>query len=313
MTEHFPIVAPAKRSGFTLIELMVVLVIIGLLSSLMLAGLAGARHRAKVAKTKSTIRKIHEIVVPQYESYVRRRVPPATLGTSTNLMTTATNRLVAIRTLALYEMPDSWIDVASGTNPVLMWSGTMEGLVAGSVVTGTIPDFAFTGTARSFAAMKQALSASLTHQHRSSECLFMICSRGQSEPDVMEQFRSDEIGDTDEDGALEFLDGWRRPISFMRWPTGFVAPFSVVQVDDPVNRHDPFDPFRAEPAAFALTPLIYSAGADGEDGIVQLRSWTPVPRATIFAVTDDGQKPGEPASGVVTFRDNITNHDFYKK
>ena len=29
------------------------------------------------------------------------------------------------------------------------------------------------------------------------------------------------IGDTDDDGAPEFLDGWGRPIEFIRWPTGF--------------------------------------------------------------------------------------------
>jgi hypothetical protein len=287
-----------------------------MLAGLMLAGLSRVRQRAKADKTRSTIRKLNEIIVPQYESYIQRRVPVAALGASTNVLTTATNRLMAIRTIALYEMPDSWLDVAaSGTSAVLQSSIDMSGPVYATplTVTGTLPTPAFTPQVRGYGVYRQALAATLTHQHRSAECLFMIVSRGQSDPDLMEQFRNDELGDTDADGAQEFVDGWGRPISFMRWPTGFVAPVSMAQVDDPVNRHDPLDPFRAEPAAYALTPLIYSAGTDGEDGIVQLESWTPVSRATIFAVSNGGQMPGAPTAGVLTSRDNITNHDFYTK
>jgi hypothetical protein len=278
------------------VELMVVIVIISILSSLMLAGLAVAQSRSKADKTRSTIRKLHEIVVPQYESFLRRRVPFSTLGSSNNALTTGTNRLIAIRTIALYEMPDSWADVAT--------TGT-----ANTLASGTIPSYAWTGVTRGYGA---ARTATLSAQHRSAECLFMIVSRGQPEPDAMEQFRHDELGDTDGDGAFEFLDGWGRPISFMRWPTGFVSPYSLIQVNDPVNRHDPFDSLKLEAAAFALTPLIYSAGPDGEDGVVQLNSWTGANLAAIFAVTNGAappQRPGEPTTSTTSASDNITNHD----
>jgi len=314
MPFHPSTTTPLRR-GFTLVELMVVIVIISILSSLMLAGLAVAQSRSKADKTRSTIRKLHEIIVPHYESYLRRRVPASTLGGSTNVLTTATNRLVSIRTIALFEMPDSWLDVASNSSdPVLRSGTTIPGLVYANplTITGTIPSEVFTAKVRSYGAYRQSVQSTLTHQHRSAECLFMIVSRGLSDPDLMEQFRSEELGDTDADGAREFLDGWGNPISFMRWPTGFVPPFSLPQLVDPINRHDPLDPFRAEPAAFALTPLIYSAGADGADGIVQLESWAQRPRATIFAADNGGspvQKPGEPTSGMTTFTDNITNHD----
>ena len=62
------------RTAFTLVELLVVVVVIGVLASLSLAGLAGARQRGKIDKTKSTIRKLNEIIVPQYESYITRRL-----------------------------------------------------------------------------------------------------------------------------------------------------------------------------------------------------------------------------------------------
>ena len=307
MRERFP-QASVARQAFTLIELMVVLVIVAILSSLTLAGLADSQRNSKAAKTRSTIRKLHEIIVPHYENFLRRRVPlqppnppPAPRWTAAEV---ALDRLNRIRTLTLYEMPDSWADVAM--------TGTASTLVSGSA----IPSYAWTGVTRSYGAYREARTATLSPQHRSAECLFAIVSRGQLEPDVLSQFRQDELGDTDADNAQEFVDGWGRPISFMRWPTGFVAPNSMIQVDDPVNRHDPLDPFRQELAAFALTPLVYSAGPDGEDGIVQLSSWTGQTLTALFSVTNGAsppQRPGAPTTAVTTARDNITNHDLTTK
>ena len=34
-------------------------------------------------------------------------------------------------------------------------------------------------------------------------------------------FHESNIGDTDGDGAPEFLDGWGHPINFLRWAPGF--------------------------------------------------------------------------------------------
>jgi prepilin-type N-terminal cleavage/methylation domain-containing protein len=93
-----------QRSAFTLVELMVTMVIIAMLASLTLAGLAGARQRAKIDKTRSTIRKINEIILPQYESYLTRRVP-VTGGDRTAI---AQSRLLNKRRLMTLEMPDQW-------------------------------------------------------------------------------------------------------------------------------------------------------------------------------------------------------------
>ena len=110
MTRPYSITVPNQpaRRAFTLVELMVVIMIIAILSSLTLAGLSGVRQRAREDKTKSTIRKIDAVIRPMYDSYRTRRVqvtpglaPPAA----------ALEKLVRLRRLMVFEMPDSWSDV----------------------------------------------------------------------------------------------------------------------------------------------------------------------------------------------------------
>jgi prepilin-type N-terminal cleavage/methylation domain-containing protein len=302
--------SPLRKSpGFTLVELMVVLAIIGLLSSLMLAGLAGVRQRAKVDKTKSTIRKIHEIIVPRYDSYLRRRVlfPPGATP-----MDRATNRLRAIREVMVREMPDSWLDVFANHAAIPAPAGPQ------------FFDFRASGPVLSYAAFRSGLPANHADDYGSSECLYMVVAFGGTDPSNLDMFRADEIGDLDRDGAPEFLDGWGRPIAFFRWAPGFTSP---IQIDDSVTRHDPFDHLRREASAFALTPLIFSAGPDealnpatgGADGygLERLESWLgstpPVDMISIFtAVNSNNCRPGTPKPGNA-FLDNISNHDLVTK
>jgi prepilin-type N-terminal cleavage/methylation domain-containing protein len=303
------------RSAFTLIELVVVLVIISILGSLTLGGLAVTRQRAKIDKTKSTIRKIHELVVPHYESYVRRRVPMS--GSSGPQA-----RLLRTRQLLMFEMPDSWEDVAiSPISP-----GTLPS-------TSTVPPYAWNGVTRSYAAYHASMLAGplglgFRTNYPSSECLYMIVSLGLGEPDVMEQFRSDEIGDVDEDGAPEFVDGWGQPIAFIRWPVGFQ---SAIQSRDAAVQPDPFDPFRVStPVAYpgtsqrdyAVTPLIVSGGPDGASSQygVEFRvgGWHPAlvgssPSLTLRVVPTGPADPNPGAINAEVAADNITNHDLLSK
>ena len=63
----------------TLVELLVVVTVIAILSSLTLSGLLVARGNAQIAKTSSTIRKLNEVILPYYEEY-ESRVPSLQSG-----------------------------------------------------------------------------------------------------------------------------------------------------------------------------------------------------------------------------------------
>lgn len=304
------VAAVQPRHAFTLVELMVVIVIIGILASLTLAGLSGVRQRAKIEKTKSTIRKIDAVIRPMYDSYRFRRVvmPPGLERGVGALQLLKSKRAMIVR-----EMPDCWGDVPD------LQKGELEEL----------PQWLQTAAVRSYAMVKQSLSRR-TNGYGSAECLYLIVTRSGFEPDAMEAFRDTEVGDIDKDGAPEFWDAWGRPIAFIRWAPGFTN-YSTIQSGDPLTSHDPLDPMQKDPNGFSLIPLIYSPGPDeslndpnsgdsssgyGLVGLDQDQGWNQQSLDSICSQMDSEGKGliGSPdPSNPLAHRDNITNHDLLKK
>lgn len=298
------------RRGFTLVELMVVLVIISILSALTLAGLAGARQRAKIDKTKSTIRKIHEILMPQYESFALRRV--STSGS--DRITLAKSRLANTRRLLVTEMPDNWVDVQANT-------ATTPGAVA---IKARLSSLNVPGSR--FAMIRDGETDPLKtygNLYANAETLFCVVSSGGFASDAVEAFRSDEVGDVDDDKAPEFLDGWNRPIMFIRWPAAYR---SVIQSGDPATQPDPLDGQLVSgvsppspPHDWLVTPLIYSGGPDNgaldplssEDGFGITSTKTFPPSDPLWTICY-GNTAGT-ISNAATAKDNITNHDLTSK
>ena len=301
------------RAAFTLVELLVTMVIIAILAALTLVGLAGVRQGAKADKTRNTIRKIDALIRPMYDSYRNRRV--MNLPTQPDRLSASVQILEAKRRLIAYEMPDRWEDVPLPAEAGRSASGPKA-----------VPPGMRSAAVRSYAAARPALPNTL---YGGAECLYLIVQRSGYDPDALEFFRSDEIGDLDQDGMSEFLDGWGRPISFLRWAPGFVSP---IQIHDSTNTHDPLDPKRIDVAAYALVPLIYSSGPDGaaaapaDDqtgfGLADFsrldpskKVWTDPSRSMLqmlgSALNQSGVLVGTPASDEAL--DNITNHDLLKK
>lgn len=300
--------APNACRGFTLVELMVTLVIIAILSSLSLAGLNGARHRSKIAKTKSTLQKLNNAIVTHYDSYVSRRVP--TIGGAPTAV--ATDRLRKLRLLLTHEMPDGWGDVFVNVPAV-------NSLAAAN-------DYLKTAPVRAYAAFRASAVNLSPDVFGNAECLHMIVSRSGFDSSWLEMFRDDEMGDADGDNAREFRDGWNRPIRYIRWAPGFASPIQQL------NTPDPLDPLRVSGTPGnpdpQLIPLIFSSGPDGASAVAPDEGYgiTGPPAGGWAAVTDAWFPPlqagpttrpasvaplpgsvsvGDPAAA----RDNITNHD----
>ena len=63
------------RRGFTLTEILIVMMILGVMAALALAALSGAAELAKEQRTRAIITKIDNLIAAEYESYHTRAVP----------------------------------------------------------------------------------------------------------------------------------------------------------------------------------------------------------------------------------------------
>jgi prepilin-type N-terminal cleavage/methylation domain-containing protein len=245
--------------AFTLIELMVTIVIISILASLSLAGLAVARQRVKADRTELTIRKIHEVIMPHYEKFLSRKVPPVSYippAAAYEVVATRAATLLSKRRSLVFEMPDGWAD--------LLDTGTAA----------TVPQVALNPTPP-YSAITQRLRSMADVSYRSApfsdaECLWATVIRGGfADPAIVGHFREDEFGDKDQNGAREFIDGWGNPIRFLRWAPAFVSryqPSPTAGVD--TRSHDVLDLGGVDSLALTtLFPLVFSCGADGEPSI----------------------------------------------
>jgi len=268
-------ICPTARRGFTLVELLVVIVILTMLSAFVVVALRGAQQSAREAKTKATIAKLHGIVMEIYESYRTRRVPsmsdaemqaiakkslefdPATMPWTLNWV--ARVRLAAMRDIMRMEMPERWTDIQNGpqfvpvaSEPALhraYWTRCARQEMDGT--------FTFLATGTNYPA----------------KCLYLVVTMAGGE-DARSQFAPDEVAIDPDDGFCTFIDGWGRPIYFLRWAPGFndsdVQPNIGTETTPSAaaaSDHDPFDTRRVDPAAWKLLPLIYSAGRGGENGV----------------------------------------------
>jgi prepilin-type N-terminal cleavage/methylation domain-containing protein len=284
-----PATGQTLRRGMTLVELMITIMIIAILASLVLFALTAAQESAKEARTRSTIAKLHSMIMPLYESYQTRRVP-VQVPPNARPAEAARLRVDAIRELMRMELPDRWSDITDG--PAVLPSRP----------------------AASQAYLQRYNQASPDGLFQGAECLYLIVAH--LVEDGLTQFPQSAIQDTDGDGIPEFIDGWGRPIRFLRWAPGFRSP---LQTGNAAAQPDPFDPRRVHGNNFALYPLIYSAGPDGDYDIVSdtdppLRYSQLTPRNNPYHNPSGGQAIGTPADvgnppdGREGWHDNIHNH-----
>jgi prepilin-type N-terminal cleavage/methylation domain-containing protein len=278
-----------RRWAFTLTELLVTVTILGILAGLIFTAINSARQKARVARTKATIAKLHTIVMERYESYARRRVPINTAGRTAAQAQWA--RLNALRDIMRMEMPECPDDVIQEPK-----------------VTGV------TRPAISQAYLARYNASPPTPTYNVAEIFYMWVTM--TNPEARGQFAENEIGDTDGDGWPEFIDAWGNPIMFLRWAPGFLPANGAdtqVQTGDPDKDHDPLDPYRVDSNAWRMVPLIYSAGPDG---IYDIEIKADYDMTNPYAgdlgkpndLDNESRTASDRANGTLDHYDNIHNH-----
>ncbi len=250
----------ASPRGFTLVELLVVLTIIALLTSALLGALYASQEAARATQTRHTIAKLHQQVMIHWSTYRTRRLRIAPRGTNESYTAFATRRLELLWQVMQAEMPDHY----------------NEFLRHASVASGS-PFIVATWYNQVVQATPNP--SQVANANQAAECLYLFVTLGaRSEDDL--PLRSREVGDTDRDGMLEFLDGWGQPIRWLRWAPGFQLPGVSPTPATGAAAEDPFDPLKVsrliQPANNSqwnntptgyMIPLIYSVGPDGASGL----------------------------------------------
>lgn len=327
-----------RRPAFTLVELLVVMGVLAMMSSLVLVGLASAAEQARVARTRSQVQKIHELLMTRWEDYRYRRVEALESSDTTGL--TSTQRVLLkhryrvdkIRQLMRMEMPCHKEDVLFDATDQVANAGE-ESLARNAGAPALWRRY------RRTVASRTGDIANWTTPYDDAECLYMILESIQDgETNGLDFFKPSEIGDLDGDGMPEILDGWGRPIRFLRWAPGYRGVRSNLhRMDSP----DPFDPLNVRDGRsqdgsgnflhFPLYPLVFSAGPDEVPDIVLRFKITTDPQSMnhainpgagkvkndpyyIFHDTDTsedlqfGMEYDANGNGIAEYLDNISNH-----
>lgn len=286
-----------NRAGFTIVELLVVMAILLALMALILGGLWRATIAAKQKSTESAITALHTQVMRRWESYRHRRAPVDPPPPGTPIAQIHQVRIEAIRELQRFEMPDRWSDLTTG--PVRLKNPS--------------------GLAAAYQRKITSGAPAPSYDYQGAECLYFMLTTGAS----MEGTRSGDLariktGDKDGDRWLEFWDAWDQPISFIRWPIGFVSDdMPARSVVPPSENTSPLDPLGilvddGAPAGFRLVPLIYSAGADLQYGLQSKASTPGNDRRSNpnnpYEPISGGIYPGAPQPGNSAYVDNIHSH-----
>ena len=230
-TIHYSLFTIHSPKAFTLVELLTVIVIISMLATISLIALNGAYTEAKIAKTRGTIAKLDAAIQQIFEEFEEKyeslasdyanNAPTAEINTIATSdfggdldKAKAALKLHFVYDLMRMVMPARWDEV--GNKPSLTKLGPLT-YSTSAATTSKIPeppvfDYYFRAYMRSTSAI---------NNNGPAELLYLIIAN--LNPESLENLHGSEIGDTDGNGLLEFIDAWGNPIFFIRAAPGFTG------------------------------------------------------------------------------------------
>lgn len=198
-----------RRSGFTLIEILVVVGIILLLMTISVGALRSAIGTARQNQTEATIMKVNGLMQQRLDAFYRAME-------RTNLQQAKDKMKRDWYSTYNFVPPDAAIEVM--TKKSIIQSRFPQNYLERNLLTN--PPMGATVVAANHKPVTE--SASLLYWILTNSEVYGVGPVDESE------FSSTEVRDTDGDGLLEFVDGWGRPLRYYRWPTHLFRPGNTV-------------------------------------------------------------------------------------
>lgn len=247
-----------RRRGFTLVEVLLVIAIIGVLTSMSMLVLADAANSARISRTKVQIRKLNDRIMERWEEFETRMLPfKLPYGSTRDPRDASRIRLFTLRVLMRMELPERMSDIVfvdPGVNldsdvtpadllsmsdyyrqvdglgnlvnpiPVPMTSGTPF-IIPREAFLNPLNDFYYREVVRAVQYFASVNGRNMTWRellsNQGAECLYLIMKSIQDVyGNALDAFSDSEIGDLDNDGLQEVHDAWGMPIVFHRWAPG---------------------------------------------------------------------------------------------
>ena len=201
----------ATRSGFTLIELMIVVAIIGVLLSIVGVAVMNTVSGARTAATKATLTKVQRQMQSRIEAVARTFKGQAN---STQLF----SEIAAV---------DRSASQAPASRESAVRKALMQKVYLRTYLPQTWAEAAFLLKKAGKSAPSQINSKAPDLETESAEVLYFFLSDASVvgfTPANQDLFTGNEVRDTDGNGALEIVDGWGKPVRYYRWPTRLLRP-----------------------------------------------------------------------------------------
>jgi len=256
-----------RQNGFTLIELMIVIAILGVLATLSLAVLSNSTEQAREAATQSRIEKIENMLQMELEMYETRRLP---ISNSELLQYIEANdyprsqwanvllnlRRRILQDLINVEMPRLVLDPneVALTNHLGVFPSVNESADAPTGIPSNFLNWLNENYRQPVNGIRLAdrlavITSSDTRfwqQYKdeqfngepwlnlSGEYLYLLLSRinYDGEP-AIESFNKNSIADTDGDGLLEIVDAWGEPLYMAIYQVAAETSGGDIWIDNP--------------------------------------------------------------------------------
>jgi len=242
--------ARLRRDGFTLVEILVVILIIAIMASLITAVIGNSLNLARAAATRATITKVHRLLEERRQAIARMnlrtkiQIVRRSMADVPKLNNKDVVRIVTLKELIRAHLPQRLKDLSgpdrkfgtSDDSPVFTQLVKLTPKSEDTNQNGQAdPGEDLNGDGDVLDSTFEAINNGVRvprfpGQHyanaatTSSELLYVALTMGTElgSGGTAIDFNSSEVVDSDGDGLMELVDGWGNPLRFYRWPTSLV-------------------------------------------------------------------------------------------